>query len=241
MSRGVLVVGTDTDVGKTIVCAGLTLSLRKTGLAAGYLKPLASDCHPTPEGPLSPDVALVHRLAGLPELPTELNPICLSAPLAPLAAARREGIELSLGQALDACRTFMERHSFSVIEGVGGLLVPIAPGATLLELAQGLGLPVLVVGRAGLGTINHTLLTIEALRQGGPKVLGFVFSASEPEAGSDPSTKDNPALVTEFSGAPHLGTLPYLGPEDQITPPALYNAVQDNLDLRPLYTLAGGS
>ncbi|MEW5911762.1 MAG: dethiobiotin synthase [Thermodesulfobacteriota bacterium] len=231
MSAGLLVVGTDTGVGKTLVCAGLTLALRRAGVEAGYLKPVASGCLPTPAGPASPDAMLVARLAGLSEEPAALNPVCLAAPLAPLAAARAEGAAVDLPAVLAACQEFMATRAFTVVEGVGGLLVPLAPGATLLDLAAGLGLPALVVGRPGLGTVNHTLLTIDALRGRGLAVPGFVFSAAAPLPGDDPSLANNPALVSEFCGAAFLGALPYLGPEEQLDAEALHQAVQRHLDL----------
>jgi dethiobiotin synthetase len=231
---GVVVIGTDTGVGKTILSAALVLALRRAGIQAGYFKPLASDCSPTPDGPLSPDVALVHRLARLPEPAVSLNPVCLAAPLSPLAAARAEGVELSLETSLAACREFLAAHAYSVIEGVGGLLVPIAPGATFLELAQALGLPVVVAARPGLGTINHTLLTIQALRARGLSVAGFAFSASAPLPGDDPSVAGNHALIQEFSGAPYLGSLPYLGPEEELSAEALAAAAGEHLDLSGL-------
>jgi len=241
VSKGLLVVGTDTGVGKTLVCAGLTLALRRAGVQAGYLKPVASGCLPTREGPASPDAALVARLAGLREKPSELSPVCLAAPLAPLAAARAEGVTVEMGPVLAACQELMQARAFTVLEGVGGLLVPLAPGATLLDLAVGLGLPVLVVGRPGLGTVNHTLLTIEALRGRGLTVPGFAFSAAAPLPDDDLSMAGNPALVSEFCGAPFLGALPYLGPEEQLSAQTLHRAVREHLDLEPVLRLAGVS
>lgn len=235
MSQGVLVVGTDTEVGKTIVCAALVSTLRKQGLDCGYVKPLASGCLPSEHGPMSPDAALVKRLARLPGPAASLTPVCLGPALAPLPAARLQGVEIDLAQVAESCRQAMETHAFTVVEGVGGLLVPITPNTTLLDLARMLDLPVLVVGRAGLGTINHTLLTIEALRNSGLAVLGFVFSAVDPQTGDDPSMADNPSLVTEFSGAPHLGTLPHLGPEENLTAEAVIHAARENLDLELLF------
>ncbi len=229
--RGVLVIGTDTDVGKTVLSAALVLALRSLGVEAGYLKPLATDCAHTPEGPVSPDVALVHRLAGLPEPAVSLNPVCLDAPLAPLAAARLQGVDLDLATPLTACGEFLASHAYSVIEGVGGLLVPIAPGITFLELALALALPVLVAARPGLGTINHTLLTIDALRARGLTVRGFAFSANSPLPGDDPSQASNHEMIVEFSGAPFMGALPYLGPQEELTAEALTRAALDNLDL----------
>jgi len=229
--RGVLVIGTDTDVGKTVLSAALVLALRSVGVGAGYLKPLATDCAATSGGRLSPDVALVHRLAGLPEEPVSLNPVCLTAPLAPLAAARAEGVEMDLATPLAACRDFLAAHDYGIIEGVGGLLVPIAPEVTFLELAEALALPVVVAARPGLGTINHTLLTIQALRSRGLSVCGFAFSATSPQLGDDPSLATNHELIAEFSGAPFMGALPYLGGEADLSAPVLTRAAMSHLDL----------
>jgi dethiobiotin synthetase len=235
--QGVVVVGTDTDAGKTMVSAALVAGLRQAGVPAGYLKPLASECAMGPGGPVSPDVALLHRLVGLDEPLPSLNPVCLRAPLSPLAAAREEGVELSLAASLAACRKFLAGQEFGVIEGVGGLLVPIAPGATFRELAVQLGLPVVLAARPGLGTINHTLLTLEALWRAGLAVVGFVFSHTRPADPGDPSVKENHALIAEYGGAPFLGALPYLGPREQISGQALNQAVRDNLDMSPVLEL----
>lgn len=237
-AKGVVVIGTDTDAGKTMISAALVMGLRAAGIPAGYLKPLASDCAITPQGRVSPDVALVHRLAGLKEPLYTLNPVCLRAPLSPLAAAREEGVALSLAASAASCREFLAGREFTVIEGVGGLLAPIAPGATFLDLAVELGLPVVVAARPGLGTINHTLLTLEALRRGEVPVVGFIFSHTHPADPGDPSVKENHALIQEFSGAKFLGALPYLGPLDKFNGVALQGAVRHNLDLAPLMELA---
>ena len=237
--KGVVIVGTDTDAGKTIVSAALVAGLRDAGIPAGYLKPLASECAPGPEGqPVSPDVLLLDRLVGLKEPLYTLNPVCLRAPLSPLAAARKEGVELSLAASAAACRKFLAGQEFGVIEGVGGLLVPIAPGATFRDLAVELGLPVVVAARPGLGTINHTLLTLEALKGAGVPVVGFIFSHTQPADPGDPSVKENHALILEYSGTPFLGALPYLGPRDQLAGEALRQAVRENLDMSPLLKIA---
>lgn len=237
--KGLVVIGTDTDAGKTIISAALVRGLRDAGIPAGYLKPLASECTPGPEGlPVSPDVFLLDRLVGLREPLHTLNPVCLRAPLSPLAAARQEEVELSLAASLASCREFLAGQEFGVIEGVGGLLVPIAAGSTFLDLAMELALPVVVAARPGLGTINHTLLTIVALKRAGLGVVGFVFSFTQPADPEDPSIKENHALIVEYSGTPFLGALPYLGPRDQLSGEALGQAVREHLDLAPLLALA---
>ncbi|MCB2190742.1 MAG: dethiobiotin synthase [Deltaproteobacteria bacterium] len=237
--KGVVVIGTDTDAGKTIVSAALVAGLRNAGVPAGYLKPLASECTPGPESqPVSPDVFLLDRLVGLKEPLHTLNPACLRAPLSPLAAAREEGVELSLTASVASCREFLAGQEFGVIEGVGGLLVPIAPGHTFLDLAVQLGLPVVVAARPGLGTINHSLLTIQALKRASLPVKGFIFSFTQPADPGDPSIKENHALIKEYSGTPFMGALPYLGSRDQIEGEALRQAVREHLDLTPLTAIA---
>lgn len=235
-ARGVFVCGTDTDVGKTVVSAVLVAGLRAAGAPAGYLKPLASGAVPVPGGPASPDAVFLVRAAGLDEPPQDLAAVCLGPALAPLPAARAEGVVIDPDDLARRVREHLASHPFTVVEGVGGLMVPIAETALLPEFMAALGLPVLVVGRPGLGTINHTLLTIEALRARGMAVLGFVFSGPPPDAPDDPSAADNPALVSQFSGAPYLGRLPWLGPEAAITRVDLETAA-GHLDLGPILAL----
>lgn len=208
MSPGVLVVGTDTEVGKTVLCGALVAGLRARGMDAGYLKPLGSEGSQIDGQLINPDALWVARATGLDEPLPQLNPICLRQPLAPLAASRVEGVELSWREIIESTRAAMNRRAFYVVEGVGGLLVPICPGRSFLDLAVELGLPVLVAARPGLGTINHTLLTIDKISRHGLEVLGFCFSGLEPEL--SPPTARNSALITEYSNAPFLGALPWL-------------------------------
>ena len=179
---------------------------------------------------------MVTQLAGLDQNPAELCLYNLPEPLAPLPAARLAGIELRLSEILRRSRTALARNPFTLVEGVGGVMVPITEQHTALDLMAGLGLPVLVVGRPGLGTINHTLLTMEAVRHRGLAVAGFVFSASQPGAHPDPSQGDNPSLITQFSGAPYWGTLPWLGPRPDRD--LVVRAVRDHLDLAAVLSLA---
>lgn len=209
--RGLFVVGTDTGVGKTIVCAALMRAAREKGLGPRYLKPLATGGELAGDTLVSPDARLVAELCGLDEPIAALTVVCLREPLAPLAAARKENVCLDLDEILAATRARLAPAPFAVVEGIGGLMVPIAPGATVLDLGRGLGLPVLVVGRPGLGTINHTTLTIRALQAAGLPVAGFVFSAADNGA-LDPSVIDNPGLVEELTGATFLGSLPFVQP-----------------------------
>ncbi len=122
-------------------------------------------------------------------------------------AARLEGVEVRLEVILDAARALAARHAALLVEGAGGLLVPLTERATYADLAVALGLPVLVVARAGLGTVNHTALTVEALRARGLAVAGVILNRAA--AVDDPSVPHNAAEIERLTGARVLASLPH--------------------------------
>jgi dethiobiotin synthetase len=141
--------------------------------------------------------------------PAELVcPYSFAAPLAPGVAARLAGVEVSLPRILAAARALLSRHALLVVEGAGGLLVPLGARETFADLAVALGLPVLVVARAGLGTVNHAALTVEALRARRLEVAGLVLNRVAP--GGDPSEPHNAAEIERLTGARVLLSLPFL-------------------------------
>src|SRR5439155_1411483 len=143
----------------TVVTAALALALHARGVDAGVVKPVQSGAlADDPEG----DAALLKRWTGVPESVDEIAPYCFAAPLAPLISAELEGCAVSLADAAAAVEAVAARHEAVLVEGAGGLLVPAGPGWTIGDLAAELGLPLLVVARAGLGTVNHTALTLLA-------------------------------------------------------------------------------
>ena len=171
-ARGVFVTGTDTGVGKTLVARALVRGLRSRGLDVGVMKPVETGAGAA--GPL--DARALREAAGV-EDPLELVcPFALALPAAPTVAAEDEGRAIDLGVIGRAFATLASRHACMVVEGAGGLLVPVADGASMADLARALDLPLLVVARAGLGTINHTLLTLEAARARALRVAGVVIS-----------------------------------------------------------------
>ncbi|MBI4794240.1 MAG: dethiobiotin synthase [Deltaproteobacteria bacterium] len=212
--RGIFVTGTDTNVGKTQVAAGLTAALRQRGLKAGYFKPVQSGC-PEENGRLIPTDALLARdLAELPDPLELLTPIALRLPLAPGVAAAREGIKVDLEKVAASFRDLASRYDFLVVEGAGGLYVPLVDTKFLvLDLARWLKLPLLVVARAGLGTINHTALTVLAARQAGLPVAGVVLNRCSATPGLAEQT--NPGVIEAITGVPILGKVPEIANLDE--------------------------
>jgi len=205
--KGVFITGTDTGVGKTWVAAGITAALRRRGVAAVYFKPVQSGC-PEEGGRLVPtDAELARELAGLNEPLRLLTPIALSLPLAPGVAAEREGVTVDLAWVAAALRELAGRYEFLVVEGAGGLYVPlIGTGFLVLDLLRWLKLPLLVVARAGLGTINHTALTVMAARRAGIEVAGVILNRYPAKPGLAEQT--NPEVIAAITGAPVLGKIP---------------------------------
>lgn len=205
--RGIFVVGTDTEVGKTVVAAGLVAALRRRGVDVGVMKPVATGGVHRRAGLVSEDAEFLAHVADTSDPLDTVSPIVLPEPLAPTVAAERAGVKVDLDRIRQAFRTIRDGHQATVVEGIGGLLVPIVHGWTVAEMAGEFALPLVVVGRVGLGTINHTLLTVEVARSRGLDVRGIILNRYNAEtAGVAEDT--NPAEIARESGLPVLTVVP---------------------------------
>ena len=201
--RGIFIIGTDTEVGKTVVAAGLAGTLRLEGVNVGVMKPVATGGVRRNGVLVSPDALFMSAAVDITVEPELINPYCYEVPAAPLVAARgHEPVDLQVIK--ERFDTLFERHEVVVVEGVGGLMVPLSEEVMVPDLVRALDLPVLVVARAGLGTINHTLLTIRCARADGLDVIGFVMNRPG-SAGLVERT--NPAIVSEYGGIPCFGVV----------------------------------
>jgi dethiobiotin synthetase len=172
---GLFITGTDTGVGKTYVTCALARGLRAAGFDVGVMKPVETGV--SAAGP--EDARALIRAAGVADELDLVCPIQYAMPAAPQAAAAAEGLERaaeSIDRISRAFSTLSDRHAFMLVEGAGGILVPFDEKTTMADVAQQLGTPLLVVARTSLGTINHTLLTLEACDRRGLDVLGVVLS-----------------------------------------------------------------
>lgn len=201
--KALLVTGTDTGVGKTVVAGGLALGFRALGLSPGVFKPAESGVKDEPR-----DGLFLKRCGEPKESIREIVPFILREPLAPAVAAEREGIIIDLQVIKDRLESMKTKYPVTLVEGAGGLLVPLVGSFTYGNLACFLDLPILVVARPSLGTINHTLLTIRVARAMGLKVLGVVISGYP----SDPSVaeKTNPQVIEALGDVEILALVPAL-------------------------------
>jgi len=213
--HGLFITGTDTAVGKTMVTAALAALLRAAGYDVGVMKPVHTGCRDPYSRQPPPDTAVLMRAARARD-PVELvTPYRLRQPLSPLAAARAEARSIDLRRLRTAYRALVHRHQIVLVEGVGGLLVPLTATTTVADLIGAWQLPVILVARAGLGTLNHTLLSIEAAKRRGLTIGGIILNHSRPIGGArrrrqDPSVGGNVALLRELTRLPVVGPLSHV-------------------------------
>jgi dethiobiotin synthetase len=208
MIKGIFITGTDTGVGKTYVASGIAASLRAQGVNVGVMKPVETGCR-IRSGELIPaDATRLARAAGSHDPLTLINPYRFRKPLAPSVAAELEGKKIHAIRITNAYRVLVRRHDFIIIEGAGGIMVPLSRNYLYLDLARAIGLPVLVVARPGLGTINHSLLTIAALKERGISIAGVVINYSDKRR-PGPAEKTSPGEIEKISRVPVLGIVPY--------------------------------
>jgi len=208
MNKGIFITGTDTGVGKTYVAAGIATELKLRGVNVGVMKPAETGCG-TREGRLVPRDALrLMRAAHVRDSLALVNPYRFKKPLAPSIAAELENKEIDPNTIVTAYRKLRSRHDVMLVEGAGGIMVPLRRDYSFLDLAQALGLPVVIVAKPGLGTINHTLLTIAAIRERSLSVAGIVINyAREQKTGQAETT--SPAVIEKISGVKIWGILPH--------------------------------
>ena len=195
--RAVFITATDTEVGKTYFAALLGRHLAQNGIKVGYYKPISSGGRE--------DALFVKEACGLKDSPEELNPIAFKYPLAPLASARREGTSFDPKEAKEGYLALLERYDNLIVEGIGGLMVPLMPGYFVLDLIREWNISVILVARAGLGTLNHTLLSSRTLLAENITVSGIVLNGFK---GQDLSEENNAELIEEESKVPVLERLP---------------------------------
>lgn len=201
--KGLFIAGTDTGVGKTFIAAGLAAALRAKGVNVGVFKPFESGV-----GAGHADYRLLREASGSTDPDDWICPYRFDEALAPAVAAGRAGVAIDWCHVTDCFESIAIKHDFVIVEGAGGLLVPLAEGKTNIDLIRECGFPVLLVARLGLGTINHTLLSLEALERRKIPCAGVVLNQTTEEKGVAEET--NPEVLKKLVSVPILGCVPYL-------------------------------
>ncbi|MBI4832684.1 MAG: dethiobiotin synthase, partial [Candidatus Lindowbacteria bacterium] len=213
----IFITGTDTEIGKTVVAAGLALAFRESGLDVGVMKPVATGCRSnenrdTPSvtslSLFSEDVDYLMGACGCKDGRELVCPQMLREPLAPEVAAELEGVRIDVRKMTRAYKELRRRHDVLIVEGAGGLLVPVKKNYFMVDLVVAFSAPIIIVARPGLGTINHTLLTRELARAKKIDVAGIIINnfVERPSL----AERTNPDVIRRYSGDQLLGIMPHL-------------------------------
>lgn len=222
--RILLVTGTDTGVGKTYVSCGVLRAARAAGLRVAARKPAETGCEPDENGSLvAIDARALHAAAGGDEPLDAVCAVRLPDPLAPAVAARRAGVTIDVARIVAGCRARAAEVDLLLVEGAGGLLVPIADRFTYADLARDLGARLLVVVGARLGAINQALLTLEAAQRRGLDVAGYVVNRVCPER--DLAIDTLATTLRELTDVPLLAEIAHASDPAQSFPPSAIRAL----------------
>jgi dethiobiotin synthetase len=215
------VTGTDTEVGKTVIAGAIARTLRQAGRNVEVFKPVATGCRHAREGLISADAEFLAACAESRLTLAEINPVRYAKALAPNVAAEREHRPIDIEAIFAAYRRLAGLAECVVVEGVGGLLCPISDDFWVIHLARMMRLPLVIVARPSLGTINHTLLTIHAARSAGLPIAGVVINrypidspaprttpGGRVEADADLAVMTNPTQIAQRGGVPILALVP---------------------------------
>ena len=207
MGKGLFITGTDTGVGKTFFACALSAYLKDSGYKIGVMKPAETGCD-TDDGKFAPLDAIALKKASGCDLPLEtICPYQFREPLAPSVAADREGRQIEIDRLLDTFQEINSAHDITLVEGAGGLMVPLLPSYTYADFARVLKLPVVVVAPNKLGAINHLLLTLEHANCKGLRVLGYILNQLDAIASLAAHT--NREALFSLTGVPCLCEMSY--------------------------------
>jgi dethiobiotin synthetase len=226
MGNAIFITGTDTGVGKTFFTCALAALLRADGYSVGVMKPAETGCE-VKDGQLYPDDAwCLKEASGCAEPIERICPYRLPEPLAPSIAAERAGVKIDIDHLLDICRDIGARHDISLVEGAGGLMVPLVGDYTYADFAQVAKLPIIVVAANRLGAINHLLLTLEHASCKGLDVIGYVLN----HVGAETSiaVETNREVLAGMTGVACLGEIQFAWDANARA------EILSELDLRPI-------
>lgn len=203
---GIFITGTDTGVGKTMVSAGLALVLRERGIKVGVMKPVSTGCGGLEKRLISNDAAFLMEAADN-EYTGLSAPSRFRHPLAPNVAAALEKKEVKLDEIRAAYQELQKHYDFIIVEGIGGLMVPLTQDYYVANLIREFQLPLIIVSRANLGAINHTILTVDAATIRGFDIRGIIFNRL-PTMNYSLAEITNPKTIHDLTKLPVLGILP---------------------------------
>ncbi len=203
MEKGIFVTGSGTGVGKTVIAGAIAATIKAHGLDVGVMKPVASGAKEIDGKLVSEDAVYLKKIIESDDDDDLVVPVRLKPPIAPTMAASQTGVPVDIDKVWRAYEELTKKHDFLVVEGIGGLMVPINDTLFVADLASKMDLPLVIVSSDYLGTINHTLLTVEYARSRNIDIKGIVINMLKGDSGFVRE-------IEKFSSAPVLCTVPYV-------------------------------
>ncbi len=206
-AKGVFVTGTDTGVGKTLISGGIAKILKDAGNRVGVFKPIASGCSHTNEGLVNPDSEFLRYHSHCDHSLSTISPVGFVTPAAPIVCEEHENRLVDFNALANAYQQICDDSDVVVVEGIGGVRVPISEGVDVLEMAKWFDMPVVVVTRPDLGTINHTLMTVDLIRGAGLNLAGVIISGYD-AMNATLAEETLPQVLMDFGGIEILTIIP---------------------------------
>ena len=232
--KGFFITGTDTGVGKTVVTAAILSWLRHQGKNTGVMKPIETGVDGDCNSAANSDALFLMEAGGIEDNLSEICPVRLKPAASPYQAAMIENRAIEPGVILEAYRKLAGKYDWMLVEGIGGVRVPITRDTGVVDLMRDIALPAVVVTRHQLGTLNHTLMTLDTLKQNNISVKGVIFNRTGPGE-LDAIEQDQPRLLAELSGTPVLGELPFIdNMNTQSFSPEMLKQLEASVDFKGL-------
>ena len=227
--KAYFITGTDTGVGKTSIMAGLARSMSKLGVDVGVMKPIATG-YPSKDGFKSADVTKIVEAASIKDPENLINPVFLSLPTSPYDATKLLDLSVDMSLIFAQFKKLLSLHEMLLVEGIGGIMTPITKNFYVADMIKQMGIETIIVTRATIGTLNHTVMTCKMCKEYGIKIHGLVINNFD-EKGT-PAEKNTPSTLYELTNIPILGTIPFIKDLNNIE--KLIESVEKNIDVKSL-------
>ncbi len=227
--KSYFITGTDTGVGKTMVTAALASLLRKRGIDVGVMKPIASGIE-RQSGFRSSDVALLHEASKVNDSDETINPLFFPLPVSPYDASKALGTKVDMKIVFEKFEYLRKSHQILLVEGIGGIMTPIKMNYFVADMIKQMGLEAIIVTRSTLGTINHTVMTVEMCKKYQIPVKGLIINYFDEKGGL--AEKNSPSTLHEVTNLPILGIIPFVKDYEKLE--TMVNAVEKSIDLNLL-------
>lgn len=227
--KAYFITGTDTGVGKTSIMAGLAGSIHKMGIDVGIMKPIATG-YSQKSGFKSGDVNKLVEAASIKDPEDLINPVFLPLPTSPYDATKLLELSIEMPLIFEQFKKLLSMHEILLVEGIGGIMTPITKNFFVADLIKGMNIETIIVTRATIGTLNHTVMTCKMCKDYGIKIRGLIINNFD-EKGT-PSEKNAPKTLYELTNVPILGTIPFIKDLNKIE--KMVEHVSKNVDVKSL-------